>query len=88
MVRITHVHMVGGIDYEHIDSMKWVDPGTGATGDSTSQELVDYIKQGGQAVVSDGIRQVQVGVVKASPPYVRTHADGVWTDNLLALPRY
>ena len=31
---------------------------------------------------------VKVGVVDATPPYLRTHADGVWTDNLLALPRY
>ena len=31
---------------------------------------------------------MSVGVVDANPPYIRTHADGVWTDNLLALPRF
>jgi hypothetical protein len=36
---------------------------------------------------SDG-SDVAVGVVDASPPYIRTYADGNWTDNLLALPRY
>ena len=40
--------------------------------------------------MTDGTREVQVGVVhpQYGPPYLRTHADGVWTDNLLALPRY
>ncbi len=27
-------------------------------------------------------------VADADPPDIRTYADGVWTDNLLALPRY
>jgi hypothetical protein len=31
---------------------------------------------------------VNVGVVNATPPYIKTYADEVWTDNLLALPRY
>lgn len=30
-------------------------------------------------------RRVDVRVVDANPPYLRTYADGVWTDNLLAL---
>jgi hypothetical protein len=42
----------------------------------------------GQAYVSDGARHVLVGVVDATPKYIRTYADNVWTDNLLALPRY
>lgn len=33
-------------------------------------------------------RRANVGVVRPShgSPYLRTYADGVWTDNLLALP--
>lgn len=32
-------------------------------------------------------RRAEVGVVSGpTGKYVRTHADGVWTDNLLALP--
>ncbi len=32
-------------------------------------------------------RRADIAVVRTTghPPYVRTHADGVWTDNLLAL---
>jgi hypothetical protein len=40
------------------------------------------------ALVSDGRRWVRVHVVNAHPPYLQTYADGVWTDNLLALPRF
>jgi hypothetical protein len=51
--------------------------------------MVDFLRQSpGQAFVSDGVRNVLVGVVDATPKYVRTYADGVWTDNLLALPKY
>jgi len=50
--------------------------------------MIDFIGGGGQAFVTDGVRSVAVGVVHANPPYIRTYADGVWTDNLLALPRF
>ncbi|MEN4450123.1 DUF3892 domain-containing protein [Mycobacterium sp. SM3041] len=46
--------------------------------------------RGGIAYVYEAGRQVRVGVVtpQVGPKYLRTYADGVWTDNLLALPRY
>jgi hypothetical protein len=39
-------------------------------------------------VANDG-KWVYVGVVMQGPgaPYLRTHAEGVWNDNLLALPK-
>ena len=51
-------------------------------------QMVEWINDGNRAIVSDGNRTVDVGFVNASPPYIRTYADGVWTDNLLALLRY
>jgi len=35
-------------------------------------------------------KRSEVGVVRPSTgePYIRTHADGYWNDNLLALPEY
>lgn len=35
-------------------------------------------------------KRSDVGVVRPtySSPYLRTHADGVWNDNLLSLPEY
>ena len=91
MVYITAAHMSeGGTRHEHVASVRWKNPADGATGDSTRATMVDWIKhKGGDARVRDkAAHDVQVGVVEAKPPYIRTYADKVWTDNLLALPRY
>jgi hypothetical protein len=91
MVYITAVHMTaGGTRHEHIASVRWKDPGDNATGDSTRATMVDWIKnEGGDARVRDSAgHDVQVGVVEGQTPYIRTFADKIWTDNLLALPRY
>jgi Protein of unknown function (DUF3892) len=45
-------------------------------------------KKKGRAVVGEGKDRVEVGVVEASPKYIRTYAYGKWTNNLLALPTY
>lgn len=87
MVQITARHMVGGTQHEHIASVQWLDPNTRETGVSSRETMIDFIeKKSGKAVVHNGGRTVDVGVVHANPPYLRTHADGQWTDNLLALP--
>lgn len=88
MVYITAIHLEGGTRHEHIASVKWRQPDTGKQGDSTRAQMVEYLDDGGRAVVTDGRHQVDVHVVDAKPPYIRTHADGRWTNNLLALPRY
>jgi hypothetical protein len=92
MVFITHVHMAEhrGSRHEHIASVRWRNPATGATGQSTVEQMVAFLEASNdnRAQVSDGTRRVEVGVVDGSPKYLRTHADGVWTDNLLSLPRY
>jgi hypothetical protein len=78
--------MVGGVGHEHIGNVKWVN-GT-SSGESTRAQMVKIIEDGNKVFVSDGQNPVDVGVVKADPKYIRTYADGKWTDNLLALPRY
>lgn len=90
MVYITAVHMSGGIRHEHIASVRWTNPTDRRTGQSTRSEMVDWLRnRKGDARVRDRAgHDVRVGVVKATPPYLRTYADRVWTDNLLALPRY
>jgi hypothetical protein len=50
--------------------------------------MIDWIRQGGQAFVTYGKNTVEVHVVDSHPSYLRTYADGKWTDNLLALPHY
>jgi len=80
--------MSGGQNHEHISEVRWKNPETGESNTSTRQQMVEWINKGGRALVTDGARVVEVRVVDADPPYIRTWADGVWTDNLLALPRY
>ena len=89
MIDITAVHMSsGGSRHEHIQELRWKNPETSATGASSREQIVRWIGQGGQASVVVGSLRIGVRVVNANPPYVQTYADGVWKDNLLALPRY
>lgn len=89
MIEITAIHMSGGTQHEHIASVKWKNPATDATGQSTREAMVDWLEnKNGEAYVTDGKNTVSVLVVNAKPKYIRTYADGKWTDNLLALPRY
>ena len=78
----------GGSHHQHIESLRWRNPETGQTGQSTRGEMVSWINEGGQAYVIVGSLRVGVRVVNVAPPYVQTYADGAWQDNLLALPRY
>jgi hypothetical protein len=89
MVYITNVHMsASGRGHEHIAEVKWRNPADENTGSNTVAEMVAWIENKGTAKVTDGRTTVDVGVVDAKPKHLRTHADGVWTDNLLSLPRY
>lgn len=92
MIYITEVRMGReGSKHEHIAAVRWRKSDSPETGESTREEMVDWIgKKGGIAHVRlDNDHDVKVEVVlKANPPYIRTKADGDWTDNLLALPRY
>lgn len=89
MVHIYAVRLSGGTGHQHISSVRWKNPDTDATGTSTRAEMVDWIKnKNGFAYVCGGRHLAAVRVVNATPPYIRTFADGVWTDNLLALPRF
>lgn len=81
--------MVGGTRHEHIAEVKWRNPDDNNIGKSSRAVMVDWIdNKKGVAKVTDGKNTVSVGVVDADPKYIRTHANGKWSDNLLALPRY
>ncbi len=54
----------------------------------TRQQVIDSINAGTNTfyTLANG-RRADVGVVQGPfGPYLRTHADGQWNDNLLALP--
>ncbi|MGW0539604.1 DUF3892 domain-containing protein [Streptomyces griseoincarnatus] len=90
IIYITAVHLSGGDKHEHIEAVRWENPATKETGESTKQTIIRWLEKDktNEARVRSGASYVRVGVVKASPPYIRTYANGIWTDNLLALPRY
>lgn len=92
-IRITHIHMSsGGTSHEHIVSVRWINEATNETGTSdVNPTMVDYLdSKNGKAYVWDGQYRVEVGTVhpQGRRAYIRTYKDRVWTDNLLALPRY
>ncbi len=60
--------------------------GSGA-GISTVAEMVAHIRAGNRVYVTDRQSAVEVTVVAGPPPFLRTVANGRYTDNLLALPR-
>jgi hypothetical protein len=90
-IRITAIRLSGGSGHEHIVRLWWTNPASGNTGNNSRAEIVDWIEnKDGKAHVQDAYgHRVDVGVVKPArgEKYVRTYADGKWTDNLLALPR-
>ena len=89
MVHIYAVRLSGGTGHQHITQVRWKNPDTDKTGENSRAEMVNWIKnEGGKAYVCGGGHLAPVRVVDSDPPYLRTYADGVWTDNLLALPRF
>lgn len=91
MVYIESIHLQGGTGHEHIAEVKWRNPSDGNADRSSVATMVDWIdNKGGTAKVRGGNTESTVGTVAngTKPKYLRTHADGTWNDNLLALPKY
>jgi len=88
-IRITGIRLQGGEQHEHITHLRWAEDGTQNGGIDTRAQLVAWVDGGVQTYVNEGGRRVEVRVV--TPPhgakYLRTVADGYYTNNLLALPR-
>lgn len=89
-IRITAIRLSGGTTHQHIVRLWWTNPADSKAGDNSRAEIVSWIEtDSGKAYVEDTRgNRADVGVV--TPPYgqkyLRTYADRVWTDNLLALP--
>jgi hypothetical protein len=90
-IQITAVHLEGGPNHEHITRLWWSSDSTAESGNNSRAEIIAWIEtQNGQAYTDDG-RGHRANVAVVTPTggakYLRTHADGAWTNNLLALPR-
>jgi hypothetical protein len=84
---ITYIRMSppNSTDHQHISEVRWSQPGQ--TGECSRAAMVEFINKGNPVFVQ-GTPDVQVGVVDSNPPYLRTYADGNWSNNLLSLPRF
>jgi hypothetical protein len=92
-VRITCINKSDGYhaDPHHaISYLGWKNEETGETGKSSRLEIYNWIKdKGGVAYVIDSRgNKASVGTREHAngTKFLQTHADRVWTDNLLALP--
>lgn len=89
MIYLYAVHVEGTSQHAHISSVRWKNPDTSKSGETSRAGMVKWIRDGGKAYACGGQgHMARVLVVNATPPYIRTKADGTWTDNLLSLPRY
>lgn len=92
-IEIYERHMEGGGGYEHIAKVKWRGIGNDQANQMTRQQTVEWLDNStaNRAFVNDdhgGWVEVLAVHPAGNPAYVRTHANGVWTDNLLSLPTY
>ncbi|MEK0209522.1 DUF3892 domain-containing protein [Bifidobacterium mongoliense] len=89
-ITITNVRFNGSVKEEsEIIAYRWREIGSGKIGNDNKPDLVNWIKnQKGKAYVGTGSNRVDVGVVEPThgAPYLRTYADGRWTNNLVNLP--
>lgn len=79
-----------GRHHSHIVEIRATNHDTGAIVRGTRQQWVDAVKDGVKAYVRDkygNVAYLRVNHV-GTTEYVQTYADGKWTDNLLALPRF
>ncbi|MEX5277928.1 DUF3892 domain-containing protein [Kocuria sp. CPCC 205261] len=90
-IEITHIRLSGMYEgHEYITHYKWRSD-SGDVGSSDKSTMVDWIDvKKGMAYVGSGAQRARVGVVRPAQglPYLRTYADGQWTNNLLSLPRF
>jgi len=88
-VRFTHVRLVGGVHHHHIARLRAVSDG-GQTFDDTREAWVAFVESNNSGYVQDAYGNTAWVAVHTNgfTKWLQTYADGVWTDNLLALPRY
>ena len=87
-VYVTAISPAAASQHEHIAEIRWLDSSNSTSNTMTTAQTVDWIRKGNRAYVAGDLGPVEVRVVDASPPHIRTVANDRYTDNLLALPRF
>ena len=89
MYYITAVRMSGDTE-DHITSVRWLNAASGISKTSSVASMAAWLGKGNRAYVGGQGGRAEVLVVGPSGrvPYLRSQANGQWTDNLRRLPRY
>lgn len=91
-IEITHVRFGGAKKTEdEIVRYRWRNIDTGTTGHNDTSTMVLWVgRVENSAYVGTGTDRVDVNVVRprSGQPYLRTQADGTWTNNLVTLPTF
>ena len=92
MVFVTAIRMSppDSQQHEHITHVQWEDTGNGQSNSMSKQQAVDWLNSGSgnRLWVRGNPKNAEVVVVSGTPDYLRTVADGYYTNNLLSLPRF
>lgn len=89
-IRITCIKKSGGHHqepHEAITALTWVNEQDGSRGNSSREQMYEWVKNGGQAFVVFGATRVQVVTAETSwgTRFVKTRPDHTIRDNLLSL---
>lgn len=74
--------------HQAIATIRWLDSANSTSSTMSKADAVAWIRRGNRMWVAAEDGPVEVLVVDANPPYLRTVRDNTYTDNLLALPRF
>jgi hypothetical protein len=77
--------------HDAITELRWTEDGKNEVQQTSRNGMYEWVKGGGKAYVRDRANDVAFLRTRESvygTKYVQTYADGIWNDNLLALPRY
>jgi hypothetical protein len=79
---------VFGYGHESITHYRWVEDGTGATSITEKATAVQWVESGRSPAYVPGPPVAPVGVNRAASgaAWLQTYADGVWSNNIMALP--
>lgn len=90
-VKITCINKDNGDHYdkhEGITHLGWLNESTNKSGKCTRAEMIKFLEDGNRAYTKDNLGNIAYLVVRMSSAgnkYVKTVADGKYTDNLLYL---
>jgi hypothetical protein len=69
--------------HDEITGIRWRDSSNSTSNKMTISQTIAWLRKGNQLIVAGDSKAAEVRVVDADPPYIRTVADGLYTDSLL-----